>query len=372
MSLAVLCNKERIHRLSTVLLSWFAEHRRALPWREEYTPYATWIAEVMMQQTQMERGVAYFTRWMQRFPSIADVAEAEYDTILHYWEGLGYYRRARYIKAAADIIMTRYNGQFPTTYKEILALPGIGAYTAGAIASTAFNHAVPCIDGNAERVLSRIFDIDVDVKTEPGKSQVRNLATALIPEGQARDCNQAIMEFGALVCRKKPLCTDCPLSQKHNQLCQSHYLGIVTERPVRRLKKPAEMIVVATGILLHNGKIFIQRREPEGVWGDLWEFPGGCVEQGETPEQAVVREWQEEVEFHVVPIEKLMTIRHGYTTYKITLHCYLLRFVTEQPPEPTPKILREATDYRWIKPENINAFPLPAPHRTLADAIFNT
>lgn len=157
------------------LLRWFAENRRPLPWRADYTPYRTWIAEVMMQQTQMDRGVRYFLRWMERFPDVAAVAAAPEEDLLKAWEGLGYYRRARNIQAAARVIMERHGGVFPRAHADILALPGVGPYTAGAIASTAYNEEVPCVDGNVERVLSRVFDIDTPVREEPAKSRIREL-----------------------------------------------------------------------------------------------------------------------------------------------------------------------------------------------------
>ena len=271
------------------LLRWFAENRRPLPWRADYTPYRTWIAEVMMQQTQMDRGVRYFLRWMERFPDVAAVAAAPEEDLLKAWEGLGYYRRARNIQAAARVIMERHGGVFPRAHADILALPGVGPYTAGAIASTAYNEEVPCVDGNVERVLSRVFDIDTPVREEPAKSRIRELAQALIPKGEARDFNQGLMELGALVCRKKPECDRCPLAE----LCESRRLGIQNERPVPGKKAAVTQIEVVCGVLLHEGKVFIQRRNEKDVWGGLWEFPGGCVEPGETPERAVVREWLE-------------------------------------------------------------------------------
>ncbi|MBR5734033.1 MAG: A/G-specific adenine glycosylase, partial [Desulfovibrionaceae bacterium] len=213
-------NDSRLPLFQETLLNWFAANRRPLPWRAGYSPYATWIAEMMLQQTQMERGVAYFRRWMETFPDIASVAAAGDDELLMAWEGLGYYRRARYIKAAAKAIMERHKGVFPHEFKDILALPGIGPYTAGAIASTAFNAPVPCVDGNVERVLSRVFDIDIPLRSEPGKTRLRTLARGLIPEGRARDFNQALMELGALACRKKPLCSACPMAAVP-KLCES-------------------------------------------------------------------------------------------------------------------------------------------------------
>ena len=246
---------------------------------------------------------------------------------------------------------------------DILALPGVGPYTAGAIASTAYNEEVPCVDGNVERVLSRVFDIDTPVKEEPAKSRIRELAQALIPKGEARNFNQGLMELGALVCRKKPECERCPRAG----LCESRHLGIQNERPVPGKKAAVTQIEVVCGVLLHEGKVFIQRRNEKDVWGGLWEFPGGCVEPGETPEQAVVREWMEEVGFKVAIVRPLGVIRHNYTTYRITLRCYQLRLEGEPKGCPVPEELAEATACQWIAPQNIEAFPLPAPHRKLAD-----
>ena len=348
------------------LLDWFARHRRPLPWREHYSPYSTWIAEVMMQQTQMDRGVDYYLRWMERFPDVRAVAEASERDLLKAWEGLGYYRRARNIQAAAKVIVSRFKGRFPSSPDALRALPGIGPYTAGAIASTAFNRPVACVDGNVERVLSRVFDIDSPVRAEPAKTRILDLATALIPEGRARDFNQALMELGALVCRKKPLCAECPI----RTACESLRLGIVDQRPVPGRKSDIIPLEVATGVLLHQGRLFLQRRLDEGVWAGLWEFPGGRVEPGETPEQALVREWREELDFEVAPAKKICVLRHGYTTYRVTLHCFWAAFTGPQPPCPAPPALREASEFRWIDPAQLDAFPLPAPHRKLADRLF--
>lgn len=364
---AILTSEDLAPILSERLLDWFEKHRRPLPWREHYEPYATWIAEVMLQQTQMERGVAYFERWMSLFPQVRDVAEADEATLLGAWEGLGYYRRARNIQAAARVIMERHDGQFPSSHADILALPGIGPYTAGAIVSTAFNEPTPCVDGNVERVLSRVFDVDAPVKTTAAAARIRKLAAMLIPHGRARDFNQALMEFGALVCRKKALCAACPLTD----LCAAHHLGIVSERPVPGRKVTTQAIEVVTGILEREGKVFIQRRLDEGVWAGLWEFPGGCVEQGETPEAAVVREWSEELDFRVRVLAPITVIRHGYTTYRITLHCFRLALDGVNEPHPGPPALREATAWQWAFPDELERFPMPAPHRKLADFLLH-
>ncbi len=357
-------NKD-LHTLSfrENLLSWYQVHRRTLPWRDNYNPYHTWIAEVMMQQTQMDRGVAYFQRWMDRFPDIASLAKASEEDLLKAWEGLGYYRRVRNIQAAARIIMERHGGVFPNTYTAILDLPGIGPYTAGAIASTAFNQDMPCVDGNVERVLSRVFNIDTPVRQEPAKSQILQLAQKLIPPGQARDFNQAIMELGALVCRKVPACSACPLYEQ----CESRHLGLAKKRPVPGRKATITRLDMVTGILIRSNHIFVQRRREDDIWGGLWEFPGGCVDPGESLEQAIVREWQEETGFTVRPVRRLVTIRHSYTTYRITLTAFLLDLMASDDANsrPSPPVLTEATAWRWLPIEEIGDIPLPAPHRKL-------
>lgn len=346
------------------ILSWFAVHHRHLPWRESHTPYEVWISEVMLQQTQMDRGVEYFLRWMQRFPDIAAVASASEDNLLRAWEGLGYYRRVRYIQSAAKSIMQEYGGVFPENYEAIRKLPGIGPYTAGSIASVAFNHPVPCVDANAERVLSRVFRIETDVRQEPAKSALIKLATELIPSGQARIFNQAIMELGALVCKKKPDCLACPLAE----MCLAKKEQLTAKLPVYAQKAPIIRMAMATGILIRKGCVFIQRRKPEDVWGGLWEFPGGCVEKSETPQQTVLREWQEECGFAVEIQEPLPIIRHSYTRYRITLHGFLLDLLSEDKiAYPEPPILTEATAWQWLPLEQIQDIPLPAPHRKLAE-----
>ena len=201
--------EEHTDAVQTALLDWFARHKRALPWRERYTPYEVWISEVMLQQTQMERGVAYFRRWMERFPDVAALAAAPEEDVLHAWEGLGYYNRARNLHKAARRIMAQ-GGGFPDTPEGIRALPGIGPYTAAAIASIAFNIPVACVDANVERVISRLFDVDSPVRQEPAASAIRQWAQRLLPPGKAREHNQAMMELGALICGKKANCPQCP------------------------------------------------------------------------------------------------------------------------------------------------------------------
>jgi A/G-specific adenine glycosylase len=328
----------------------------------------------MLQQTQMERCVIYFRRWMERFPDIRSVAKADEDEILHAWEGLGYYSRARNLHRAARQIMERHRGVFPSEPADIRALPGIGPYTGAAVASIALNRRLACVDANVERVLARLFDIGSPIKARAGAVRVRHLAEALLPE-KPREHNEALMELGALVCRKKPLCAECPLARH----CRRLHLCIVHERPIPGAKRQSIPIFIVCGILRAGGKIFVQRRREGDVWAGLWEFPGGVIEENESPQHAVVREFAEETAFAARITRELGVIRHAYTKYRVTLHCFELALdalgALDAPPRaqnalPAPPPLTAASDWRWLTPEELKNFAMPAAHRKLADKTF--
>ncbi|MDR2695175.1 MAG: A/G-specific adenine glycosylase [Deltaproteobacteria bacterium] len=357
-----------LHALRQSLAAWFTARKRPLPWRVDYAPYAVWVSEIMLQQTQMERAVVYFQRWMERFPDIRSVAEAEEDEVLLAWEGLGYYSRARNLHRAARRIMEGHRGVFPPEPEDIRALPGIGPYTAAAVASIAFNRRLACVDANVERVLARLFDIDSPVKSRAGAPRVRRLADALLT-AKPREHNQALMELGALVCRKKPLCAECPLAR----YCRSLRLGIVHERPIPGARRLSVPISIVCGVLRAGGKLFVQRRRDGDVWAGLWEFPGGVIEENESPQHAVVREFAEETAFAVRIARELGVIRHAYTRYRITLHCFELVLdapASAEDPLPAPAALTAATAWRWLSPGEITSLAMPAAHRKLADRMF--
>ena len=347
-------------RFQTTLLNWYHANKRDLPWRTHTTPYRVWVSEIMLQQTQMERGVAYFHRWMDALPDIKAVADANEDTVLKLWEGLGYYSRVRNLHKAARIIMQEHRGHFPNTLQAIKALPGIGNYTAGAIGSIAFNLPVPAVDANVERVFSRLYDIDTPIKDKENMSFVYAKAEELLPAEHAQHWNQAIMELGALICSKKAHCHQCPLSH----WCEAYHLGIPHERPVKKRKKPITHLNVGTGFLVHEGKIYVQKRPMHGVWAGFWELPGGVMEEGETPNQTIVREFMEEMEFPITPLDKITTIKHGYTTYQVSLHAYFVRLQKGCTPEP---VLHAATEYKWASFEELDELTMPAGHRKLVD-----
>lgn len=348
--------------LSPLLRAWFAANRRDLPWRVRYSPYEVWISEIMLQQTQMERAVDYFKRWMLRLPDVAALAAASEDEVLRLWEGLGYYSRARNLMAAARRVMEAHNGVFPADPEQIRALPGVGPYTAAAVASIAFGVRVACVDANVERVLSRLFNVETPVRREPAAGFIRRWALRLVPEGRARDHNQAMMELGALVCRKAPRCGLCPWSG----FCRARHLGVAGRRPVRDDTRGMTALQTVAGLLEAAGRVLVHRRPAGGVWGGLWEFPGGDVRPEETPQAALLRVIRDETGIAARLREGGGSIVHTRTRYRITLHWRGL-ILPDGPGEeaPAPPLLPESS-WRWATPEELARLPMPAPHRRLA------
>ena len=347
------------------LISWFRTNRRSLPWRQSYQPYQIWISEIILQQTQMDRGVVYFQRWLARFPDCAAVAAASETEILKYWEGLGYYARARNLHRTAKILLAQYGGEIPCAVDELLALPGIGPYTAAAISSIACNTDIAVVDANVVRVFARLFDIDGPVGQGPGRRRIEDLAADLLPTGQARIFNQALMDIGGMICTAKdPACDRCPIAT----FCLARLHDRVDERPWRMPGQAKILIEMATGIIAADGRIYIQQRRADDIWGGLWEFPGGRLEEGESPEQAVVREYQEETGRRIEVCRKITTITHFHTKYRVVLHCYGCRLLGKG----TDLQLHAAQDGKWIEPADITNFGLPAGHRKLVAHIRST
>lgn len=337
------------------LLDWFAAEARPLPWRRHYHPYQVWLSEVMLQQTQMERGVLYFERWLKRFPRVEDVASASEEEILRYWEGLGYYSRARNLQAAARLLVRDFDGRLPESLSDLLSLPGVGQYTARAVLSIAFEQDYAVVDGNVERFFARLFAIDQPVKSSSAQAQIWGLANALLPPGQARLWNQALMEFGAVVCsRGAPRCDRCPLTA----CCASFRTGTTAKRPVRSAARERIEVSFVAAVIVAEGLVYVQQRPPSGLWASLWEFPGGQLEVGELPDEAVVREVREETGFVVALERPLPLFTHAYTRYLATLHPFLCRLS-----HPIAPILHAAQAYRWLAVHELDTLAFSSGHR---------
>jgi A/G-specific adenine glycosylase len=318
----------------------------------------------MLQQTQMERGVDYFKRWIARFPDLDSLAAARQDEVLKLWEGLGYYSRARNLHKAAQIVMDQHGGALPTSTEALLALPGIGPYTARAIASIAFQQDECVVDANVERLVSRLYDIEQPIKSRQAQEDVGKFALRLLPKGHARDFNQALMEFGSLVCSpRNPACAGCCLAE----FCLARKNDVQEERPVI-VKAPSPIYIsMATGVLIHDRRILTQKRRADDIWGNLWEFPGGVVENGETPDQAVIREYLEETGLtvnHPVPIA---SFKHSFTRFRVTLYAFCVTLLSS----PQELTLQAAQEHRWASWSEILKLAFPAGHRKLVRHLHN-
>lgn len=345
--------------LQEQLISWFKLHCRDLPWRRTYDPYHVWVSEIMLQQTQMERGVAYFTRWIDRFPDVTAVAVANQQEILKYWEGLGYYSRARNLHKAAKIFANDFGGEVICDYDLLLQLPGIGPYTAAAIASVAGNQDVPVIDANVARVYARLFDIDAPVKEKKAKGWIEEIARKLLPEGRARLFNQAVMELGGLVCTPRlPKCSLCPVAG----CCLALAGATVGDRPVTGKSKKIVTVQRVVGFVFHKGSVLLIQRRENDVWGGLWDFPGGELGEGK-PEELLIDRIFESTELLVDVVEPITTVIHHYTRNKIILYCFLCTLRGSK----REVVLTSADDYRWVAPKDFKHFGFPAGPRKVLE-----
>jgi len=334
---------------SRLLLEWYKINARSLPWRGHPDPYAVWVSEIMLQQTRVETVLPYFQRWMLLFPSISALAAANEQEVLKAWEGLGYYSRARSLHKAAQLMAERYGGSLPSDPTLLLKLPGIGPYTAAAIASIAFGLDEAVVDGNVKRVLARVLDYRAPVNTPAAEKELRTIARSLLPEGKAGDYNQALMDLGATVCTpRSPACSRCPVTS----LCAAFQDHLQEQLPVVSEKPAIPHYRVTAAILRRGGRVLIAHRPDNGLLGGMWEFPGGKLEPGETDAAALVRELQEELGITVTVGEQLGTYRHVYTHFRVTLHAY---YTSADGQEPQAL---EASELRWVSLDELEDFPM--------------
>ncbi|MEE2716549.1 MAG: A/G-specific adenine glycosylase [SAR324 cluster bacterium] len=340
---------EQLPDLQHTLLGWFAEHQRPLPWRRRCRPYEIWVSEIMLQQTQVKTMLPFYTHWMAELPSVRSVAEAPEEVVLKLWEGLGYYSRAHNLQKAAQVICGQHGGVFPEDFEQIRALPGIGPYTAGAIASIAFNQPRPVVDGNVERVLCRIEGIAEPPKSTPVQKRLWALAAEWIPHGHARDFNQGLMELGATVCTpRNPSCLLCPV----NAWCVAFQTGRTDAIPAPRTRPKPTKIAKITALTQCGNRWLVRKRPEGGLMGGLWEFPTW----EEPPAEGSTAVWlatqlcaEYGVDAQIGP--ELFQMEHGYTRFQATLHCWICT-VAEIPDAIS-------TNARWLTLDEIAELALP-------------
>ncbi|MBL6801363.1 MAG: 8-oxo-dGTP diphosphatase MutT [Synechococcus sp. BS307-5m-G37] len=363
------------------LLSWWQAHGRRdpeqKPWMvtaaqtwprpdEVLSPYGIWIAEVMLQQTQLQVVLPYWTRWMERFPQLDTLAEADEQAVLLSWQGLGYYSRARRLKVAAGLLVAMGAGGaeprgWPSDLETWLALPGIGRSTAGGILSSAFNSPLAILDGNVRRVLARLQAHPTPPMRAQAQFWLWSEGVIAAAPGRVRDCNQALIDLGATLCTpRNPSCQRCPWRDH----CAAYAAGTPEAYPVTDAPRSLPFSVIGVGVVLNQaGEVLIDQRLNEGLLGGLWEFPGGKQEPGEAITDTIARELQEELAIAVAVDQELITVDHAYSHKRLRFIVHLCRWLSG---EPQPLASQQV---RWVKPEELGNFPFPAANARIIEAL---
>ncbi len=346
-SFRLIPNLEEFQR---ALLAWYRANRRDLPWRRTKDAYRILVSEVMLQQTRVDTVVGYYERFLARFPNVRRLAEAPLDDVLKQWEGLGYYARARNLHKAAKVLITKPGGRVPDSKDLIRTLPGVGEYIAAAVLSIAYGVPLAVVDGNVKRVIARLEQVATPVNDPAAMRVFSPRAFDLLDKTDPGSFNQAMMELGALICTPQaPKCDTCPVSP----YCAAKRHDAVLGYPKTIQRRAVPTVEIAVGVVRRAGRLLITKRSEDGLLGGLYEFPGGKMEPGETAEAACRRELLEEVGLSVQVGEKIATVRHAYTHFKIVMHVFVCR-------EPSGRVrLNGPTAFRWVRPSELRSYPFP-------------
>jgi len=353
-------SKQSKRSLQQRLLGWFAGEARDLPWRKTRDLYRIWVSEIMLQQTQVVTVVGYYERFLARFPDVRSLAEADEHDVLRLWEGLGYYRRARQMHAAARRIVQSHQGEFPATFDDVVALPGIGRYTAGAILSIGRDAPLPILEANTVRVLSRLTAYRGDTASREGQKFLWQAAEALLSQDQPGSFNQALMELGATICTpRSPTCLLCPV----NALCPTRQAGLQEQIPAPRKQPKLEDVTEAAVVVRRrNGRILLRLRTSGQRWAGMWDFPRFplTARKRSSRERQIRDETRRLTGQSVTSLEQLAVIKHGVTRFRITLH------VVEAVVERVNRALPRDTKFAWVEPDELRDRALSMTGRKIA------
>ena len=349
--------------LKRALLRWYRGSKRDLPWRRTNDPYAIWVSEIMLQQTRVEQGLPYYERFLRAFPDVTALAKAGEQQVLKVWEGLGYYGRARNLHKAARLVVEEYGGQLPKTAEAWQALPGVGRYTAGAIASIAFDECAPIVDGNVMRVLSRWFNIERSIDEPATQARLWDLAEYLVQGSSPGDFNQTLMELGARVCTPgQARCHVCPVRNR----CEAYAQGVVEARPVRGKKRATPRRDFVVLVFRKRGRYLVARRPPKGLLGGLWELPSGEVQAGESHATAFRRVAQETLGVEAKSDGLCATLQHAYSHFRAEYNAYRGEILRGNPEAMAH------TEICWLGPADMPAYPFSKAHAKILDTVLES
>ena len=336
-------------RARRALLGWYRANRRDLPWRRTRHPWAVWVSEAMLQQTRVETVIPYYERFLRRFPDPASLARADLDDVLRLWAGLGYYSRARNLKAAAARVVECFGGSVPDSVEELQTLPGVGRYTAGAVASIAFDRPAPVVDGNVARVLSRLRGIREPIDTAAGRARLWTEAEALARGPAPGDLNQALMELGARICVPRPRCGVCPVARD----CAARAAGDAESLPRRAPKRKPRAVHAVAALVLRRGKALAVRRPPRGLLGGLWQLPGGEVPSARAADAAALaRILRERTGLETGAALPCGGLEHGFTHRTLRLRVFRCEA------KPGRVRLSGWDRHHWVTPHAFAGLPL--------------
>lgn len=354
-------DREWLKRFRQRLRGWYAKNARDLAWRENRDPYRVWLSEIMLQQTQVTTVIPYFERFTTRFPTVGHLAAADESEVLRLWEGLGYYRRARQLHAAARKIVDEHGGTFPTDRDDVRALSGVGRYTAGAILSIALDQPEPILEANTIRLFARLLAYEGPTHDREGQALLWAMAEAIVTRHEPGTINQALMELGSEVCGNGvPRCDVCPV----RSLCRGYERGLQNELPRKREKPRFEYRTEVAVVLRRGGRILLLEQPEGGRWAGLWDFPRFQVfsENRRNLTEEILDNLRQKTGLTVELGEHLKTIRHGVTRYKITLECY--DATARSGRLKIPKVSTE--QHAWLHPDELDTYPLSTTGRKLA------
>ena len=341
------------------LLAWFDANRRELPWRKRTTPYRVWVSEIMLQQTQVATVVDYYQRFIRRFPNLKQLAQADEAEVLRFWEGLGYYRRARQMHRAAKQILASHGGRFPREFSEVVALPGIGRYTAGAILSIACDQPWPILEGNTIRLFARLTGMQSDPRTTDNQKRLWQLSESLVTKHRPGDLNQSLMELGATICRpQNPRCEICPIRNE----CVARIKGIQTRIPPAARKLKYESISEAVVLVQRRSRYLVRRCGNNERWAGLWDFPRYAA-NSDSPEYTLKLKLEQHTGLIATVESSGLTIQHAVTRFRITLDCYIARQVSGRVDR------RNDPSLVWKPLDEIAELPMSVTGRKIAERV---